>query len=88
MEEKNRVSVLISGRNYLLSTDEGEELVLEAASRVDTSLRSLLSGVNKKTPAQGAILVALSLALDLIKAEKNELDRNEKVQEMLSLVEE
>ena len=86
MEEKNRVSVLISGRNYLLSTDEGEELVLEAASRVDASMNSLLSGVHKKTPAQSAILVALSLALDLIKAEKTELDRNEKVQEILSLV--
>ena len=86
MKEKNSVTVSISGRNYVLSTDEGEGLVLEAASRVDVSMKSILSGVNKKTSAQAAILVALRLSLDLIKAEKLELNRDEKVQQMLSLV--
>ncbi len=64
--QKN-LKVSIFGKNYLISTDENSEHILEAAQVVDTLMKSKAERASLQAESQVAIIVALELATDLAK---------------------
>lgn len=78
---KSPIKIRIFGQDYLIRSREGEEYVLAAAKLVDEKMRQ----VAEKTPSAGtlnvAVLAALNLAGDFLKAQRRS-------KELASLIEE
>jgi len=72
MEELKKIKVAIFGKNYVVSTDENEEDVLKAAEQVDLLLKKIATNVSVKDEAKATVLIALQLAIDLIKSKKTQ----------------
>jgi len=80
--QQKQIRVAIAGREYVLASDEQEELVREAAVRVDKALHSS----SLKEGPVAAILASLRLALDLLKAERAEKESQKKLEEIIGLL--
>ena len=72
MEELKKIKVVIFGKNYVVSTDENEEDVFKAAEQVDFLLKKFATGVSVKDEAKATVLIALQLAMDLVKNKKTQ----------------
>lgn len=74
--EKNRTTVKIAGKEYTMSSYDPEDYVQRVASYVDKKMSDL--SIATKLPSQQlAVLVAMSIADDMLKAhdENNRLKR-------------
>lgn len=65
--EKNRYTVYVAGKKFTLVTDDTEKQVMDIASRVDTSINSLVAQTNM-SKENCAILSALDFCDDEFKA--------------------
>lgn len=87
MSNQNKLTVSILGRSYSLLTDERHEIVEEAATLVESYLKSM--GGSTTSPAEmvkKTTFVALKVAVDLVK-ERNELQlANNKANSLSDLI--
>ena len=67
----NRVKLTIYGSNYVINTDESVEYTEELARRIDERMNEITKGNFYVSATQAAILVALEMADELYKSEKN-----------------
>jgi len=67
--QKN-LKISIFGKNYLISTDEDSEDVVDAARVVDELMRSKAGSASLQSDGQLAIIIALELATDLAKKKR------------------
>ncbi len=71
MENMNKVKLTIRGSNYVINTDESVEYTEELGRRIDERMNEIMKGSFFITATQAAILVALEMADELTKSEKN-----------------
>ena len=71
MENMNKVKLTIHGSNYVINTDESVEYTEELGRRIDDRMTQIMKGSFYISPTQAAILVALEMADELAKCEKN-----------------
>lgn len=71
MENMNKVKLTIRGTNYVINTDESVEYTEELGRRIDERMNEIMKGSFFITATQAAILVALEMADELTKSEKN-----------------
>ncbi len=71
MENMNKVKLTIRGSNYVINTDESVEYTEELGRRIDERMAEIMKGSFFITATQAAILVALEMADELTKSEKN-----------------
>ncbi len=71
MENMNKVKLTIRGSNYIINTDESVEYTEELGRRIDARMNEIMKGGFFITATQAAILVALEMADELYKSEKN-----------------
>lgn len=71
MENMNKVKLTIRGSNYVINTDESVEYTEELGKRIDERMNEIMKGSFFITATQAAILVALEMADELTKSEKN-----------------
>ncbi len=71
MENMNKVKLTIRGSNYVINTDESVEYTEELGRRIDERMNEIMKGSFFVTATQAAILVALEMADELTKSEKN-----------------
>jgi len=74
MSEINKVTVLICGQEYTLSTDMPREYVIKLADKVDAKMKEV-SGGNNQSLSQTAVLAAMLISDEYY----NEKDRTEKL---------
>lgn len=71
MENMNKVKLTIRGSNYVINTDESVEYTEELGRRIDERMNEIMKDSFFVTATQAAILVALEMADELTKSEKN-----------------
>lgn len=71
MENMNKVKLTIHGSNYVINTDESVEYTEELGRKIDARMNEIMKGSFFITATQAAILVALEMADELTKSEKN-----------------
>lgn len=71
MENMNKVKLTIRGSNYVINTDESVEYTEELGRRIDERMNEIMKGSFFITATQAAVLVALEMADELYKSEKN-----------------
>lgn len=71
MDNMNKVKLTIRGSNYVINTDESVEYTEELGRRIDERMNEIMKGSFFVTATQAAILVALEMADELTKSEKN-----------------
>lgn len=71
MENMNKVKLTIRGSNYVINTDESVEYTEELGRKIDERMNEIMKGSFFITATQAAILVALEMADELTKSEKN-----------------
>ena len=71
MENMNKVKLTIRGSNYVINTDESVEYTEELGRRIDERMNEIMNDSFFVTATQAAILVALEMADELTKSEKN-----------------
>ncbi len=71
MENMNRVKLTIHGSNYVINTDESVEYTEELGRRIDERMNEITKGNFYVSATQAAVLVALEMADELYKSEKN-----------------
>ena len=81
--EKMRTTVKIAGREYSMTSYDPEEHVRRVAAYVDRKMNEL-SIITRVAPDQLAVLVALNIADDMLKAR----DENNRLKRELGLVRE
>ncbi len=84
--ENNRVKVSIDGVSYSLISDEEESRVVQAAHMITNLLQSVhkASAVERE---KAAVLVALQLAMRVLKQEEYEQNQIEKTKRLLEKLE-
>ncbi len=90
MQEKNKITVFIAGKEYTLVGKESEDYIARVARYVDKKMQELILSTNMMTSSMAGILVALNVADDYFKAlEALENEQSQdKVQEIAILTEE
>lgn len=89
MSNQKKLTVSILGKNYSLVTDEGDDVIYQAAQLLDSLMRQAVSTaapsaeVVKKTT-----FVALQLAVDLVKKQQELAVFTEKTDTLTSLLKE
>lgn len=71
MENMNKVKLTIHGSNYIINTDESVEYTEQLGKRIDERMNAIMKSSFFITATQAAILVALEMADELTKSEKN-----------------
>ncbi len=71
MENMNKVKLTIHGSNYVINTDESVEYTEQLGKRIDERMNAIMKSSFFITATQAAILVALEMADELTKSEKN-----------------
>lgn len=71
MENMNKVKLTIRGTNYVINTDESVEYTESLGRKIDERMNEIMKGSFFITATQAAILVALEMADQLTKSEKN-----------------
>ncbi|MBD3273310.1 cell division protein ZapA [Candidatus Dependentiae bacterium] len=72
MENEFRtIKVTILGKNYTLYTDDNEQDIINAVELVDKRMKEIVAAMQNKDGYTAAVLLALELAGELKKQEKN-----------------
>ena len=72
MSTAKAIEVTIMGQSYVLtSSDEGEQALLEAVSRVDREMSAIRDGGRIRARERIAVLAAVKLAYALVAAERS-----------------
>lgn len=82
---KKKVQVAINNAVYSFVTDEQEDHLHQAASRVDELVRAILQAGGE--PPKAAILVALQLASSLLKLEKKQQEQEDEKRRLVERIE-
>ena len=77
VEKLKTIKVTILGKNYILSTDDNEQTVLNAVELVDRRMKEISNAMKLSDGQTAAVLVALELA-DEIKKQQLSLTRWQK----------
>lgn len=89
---KGAVKVQVFGQDYLIKSQEGEEYILAVARLVDEKMREVAEATSSASTVSIAVLAALNLAADYLKAQEKSQGLQERVgkrsQELISLIEE
>jgi len=84
---QKQVKVLINGRFYKLASDAEEQDINSAAQLVDNLIKSCSTGEGAQQMSSDLTLrVALQIALDYAKSQKNVQLQEEKIGRLLSLI--
>ena len=86
MNEQKTLNVTISGREYVLSTDESQDVFVGAVRKVDDAMNAVLGSGNNQSRTNAAVLTALQFALEVVKSENGESSRDEKLRELISML--
>lgn len=70
MNEKTTIEAKILGKYYTITADEPEEYIYKICSKVDKMVSDILSKNPRKGAEMSAILTAINVTDDLMKAEK------------------
>ena len=80
------IKVTILGKNYTLSTDDNEQNVLAVVEHVDKRMKEITGAMQLKDGYTAAVLLALELAEEVKKQEKNLGLWQKKVADLSSLL--
>jgi cell division protein ZapA len=69
---KNRVEVKIAGKDYAIIGTEPEEYIHKVGLYVDRKMAEIMRGNNKLSTSMAAVLTAMNVADDFVKAHENE----------------
>ena len=78
----NVVTVFINGIEYNLKGDEQEEYLHKVASYVDKKVKSIIKNNSKLSTSSAAVLSALNVADDMLKAKEKEEQLSGRVDEL------
>ena len=86
MSEYKKLTISVLGKSYPISTDEQENDVLQAAELVNVLLKKdfLKEGANHLSEKL-MMMVALQLAINSVKSQKNMHNYEEKISNLVSL---
>lgn len=89
---KGPVRVQIFGQDYFIKSDEEEDYILAVARLVDERMRKVAESTSSAGTVSIAVLAALNLAADYLKAQERSQSLQERVgkrsQELITLIEE
>ena len=86
MKELKSLNLTIFNKNYSISTDENEDIIFQAAKKVDFLMNELSNKTSLKDDTKIAVLVALQLANDLEKNRKRLNSWEEKTERLNNLL--
>ncbi|MCK4499178.1 cell division protein ZapA [Candidatus Babeliales bacterium] len=86
MNEQKTLNVTISGRDYVLATDEPQDVFATAVHKVDESMNEILSSGLHQDRANAAVLTALRFALEVVKNQNSDTSRDEKLKELIGML--
>lgn len=86
MNEKRVLKLSIFNRDYVISTDESEKHIYNAANIVNNLVREITKKVDQGNENKVAVLAALQLAVDLTKRNEQDKDRELKLNDLLTLL--
>jgi len=85
MSEYKKLTISVLGKSYPISTDEQENDVLQAAELVNVLLKDFLKEGANHLSEKLMMMVALQLAINLVKSQKNMHNYEEKISNLVSL---
>jgi cell division protein ZapA (FtsZ GTPase activity inhibitor) len=83
---QKQLKVSINGKQYVLATDEHEDVVCHAAQMVDTLIKNKLEKMPHISEEKIALVVALQLATDLAKNQQYMQEHEHKIGQLLALL--
>lgn len=82
---QKQLKLTINGRQYSIATDENDHDILYAAELVDSLLKSKADKFPAGTEEKAALIVALQIAADLAKNQRQIQEYEKKLEELLAL---
>lgn len=68
--EKNRVRVTICGTDYVISSENAEEYMLEIGEKVNSKMQQMLDSNSRLSVSMAAVLAAMDYCDEAVKSEK------------------
>ncbi len=83
---QKQLKITINGKHYAIATDEDDNDVYYAAQLVDSLLKSKTEKLPAGSEDKAALIVALQLATDLSKAQRELKSVEQKAEQLLMLL--
>ncbi len=87
MNEKRTLKLSIFNRDYVISTDESDKHIYNAANIVNNLVREITKKIHPGNENKVAVLAALQLAVDLTKRNEKDKYAELKLDDLLTLLE-